>query len=214
MKQPDIAHIRQEYSKKELSLEDCLANPVEQFSLWLDEAINSKVNEPTAMNVATVSSDGKPSARMVLLKGVENQTFVFYSNYDSRKGQQIAANSYVALTFFWPELERQVRIEGKITKVANEVSDAYFFARPYSSRVGAWASEQSRPLDAKSTLVKRAAFFAAKYLVSVPRPPHWGGYAITPERIEFWQGRPSRLHDRVVYTLNEQDVWNTTCLFP
>ncbi|MCB1660551.1 MAG: pyridoxamine 5'-phosphate oxidase, partial [Pseudomonadales bacterium] len=194
MKNLDIAHIRQDYSKKELSVTDCLPDPIEQFNIWLEEAIASKVNEPTAMNLATVSSEGKPSARMVLLKGVENQQFVFYSNYQSRKGEQIAANSYVALTFFWPELERQVRIEGKISKIQPEVSDAYFQSRPYSSRVGAWASEQSRPLDAKSTLVKRAAFFAAKYITSVPRPPHWGGYGITPERMEFWQGRPSRLH--------------------
>ncbi|PTQ91164.1 pyridoxamine 5'-phosphate oxidase [Agitococcus lubricus] len=213
MKQLDIASIRQDYSKKELSVDECLADPIAQFSVWLDEAIQSKVNEPTAMNLATVSAEGKPSARMVLLKGVEEQQFVFYSNYQSRKGEQMAVNAYVALTFFWPELERQVRIEGKIEQVKGEISDAYFQSRPYSSRVGAWASEQSRPLDAKSTLVKRAAFFAAKYITHVPRPPHWGGYAVAPERIEFWQGRPSRLHDRVVYCLSKND-WQKACLFP
>lgn len=213
MKNLDIAQIRQEYAKKELSLNDCLANPIEQFNRWLEEAIAAKVNEPTAMNLATVSAEGKPSARMVLLKGIENQQFVFYSNYKSRKGEQIAANGYVALTFFWPELERQVRIEGNINKVKPEVSDVYFQSRPYSSRVGAWASEQSQPLEAKSTLIKRAAFFAAKYIASVPRPPHWGGYGITPERLEFWQGRPSRLHDRVVYCLGEHG-WEKMCLFP
>lgn len=214
MKRHDIAHIRQDYAKKELSPEDCLSDPVAQFSVWLDEAIAAQVNEPTAMNLATVSTEGKPSARIVLLKGIENGQFVFYSNYDSRKGQQIAATPYVALTFFWPELERQVRIEGRIGRVDPEISDAYFQSRPYSSRLGAWASEQSRPLDAKSTLVKRAAFFAAKYITSVPRPPHWGGYGISPERIEFWQGRPSRLHDRVVYELNGEDNWQKVCLFP
>ena len=214
MKRHDLAHIRQDYTKKELSLEDCLPDPVAQFSQWLDEAITSQVNEPTAMNVATADANGRPSARMVLLKGIEQQQFVFYSNYDSRKGGQIAANPYVALTFFWPELERQVRIEGKISQLAADTSDAYFHSRPYSSRVGAWASEQSRPLDAKSTLVKRAAFFAAKYITSVPRPPHWGGYGVSPERIEFWQGRPSRLHDRVVYELKDEGRWDKVCLYP
>ncbi|MDO9178876.1 MAG: pyridoxamine 5'-phosphate oxidase [Agitococcus sp.] len=214
MKRHDIAQIRQDYSKKELSITDCLADPFAQFSLWLDEAIASEVNEPTAMNVATVSAEGKPSARMVLLKGIEGQQFVFYSNYSSRKGQQIDSTPYVSLTFFWPELERQVRIEGRINRVANTVSDAYFQSRPYTSRVGAWASEQSQLLDSKTTLIKRAAFFAAKYIASVPRPPHWGGYGITPERIEFWQGRPSRLHDRVVYELNAQGIWDKCCLYP
>ena len=214
MKRQDIAHIRQDYAKKELSLDDCLSDPIAQFSQWLDEAIAAQVNEPTAMNVATVSAEGKPSARIVLLKGIEHGQFVFYSNYHSRKGQHISAMPYVALTFFWPELERQVRIEGKIDPVTAETSDAYFQSRPYSSRIGAWASEQSRPLDAKSTLVKRAAMFAAKYLTSVPRPPHWGGYGISPERIEFWQGRPSRLHDRVVYELNAAHEWQKVCLFP
>ena len=214
MKRHDIAQIRQDYSKKELSITDCLADPLAQFSLWLDEAIASEVNEPTAMNVATVSHEGKPSARMVLLKGIEDQQFVFYSNYSSRKGQQIDATPYVALTFFWPELERQVRIEGRISKMADSVSDSYFQSRPYTSRIGAWASEQSQLLESKSTLVKRAAFFAAKYIVSVPRPPHWGGYGITAERIEFWQGRPSRLHDRVVYELNAQGLWDKCCLYP
>ncbi len=214
MKRHDLAHIRQDYSKKELSLQDCLTDPIAQFSQWLDEALASEVNEATAMNLATVSAEGKPSARIVLLKGIEQQQFVFYSNYSSRKGQQIDASPYVALTFFWPELERQVRIEGRITKVSAETSDAYFQSRPYTSRVGAWASEQSRPLDGKATLVKRAAFFAAKYMTSVPRPPHWGGYGVNPERIEFWQGRPSRLHDRVVYELNDQGTWDKCCLYP
>ena len=188
LKRHDIAQIRQDYSKKELSITDCLADPLAQFSLWLDEAIASEVNEPTAMNVATVSAEGKPSARMVLLKGIEGQQLVFYSNYSSRKGQQIDATPYVALTFFWPELERQVRIEGRINKVANTVSDTYFQSRPYTSRVGAWASEQSQLLDSKTTLIKRAAFFAAKYIASVPRPPHWGGYGITLNVLSFGKG--------------------------
>lgn len=209
----DIAQIRNDYARSKLGPEDCLADPLAQFNRWLDEAIASQVNEPTAMNIATVDN-GRPSARMVLLKGIEHGCFVFYTNYDSRKGQQIAANPQVALTFFWPELERQVRVEGTISKVDEAVSDAYFASRPYQSRIGAWASQQSQPLENTATLVARAARYAAQYVTGVPRPPHWGGYAVLPERVEFWQGRPSRLHDRVIYERNDATQWRTLRLFP
>ncbi|HEX4940579.1 MAG TPA: pyridoxamine 5'-phosphate oxidase [Candidatus Kapabacteria bacterium] len=209
----DLTHIRNDYARARLGPEDCLPDPVAQFSRWLDEAITSKVNEPTAMNVATVEN-GRPSARMVLLKGIEQGTFVFYTNYESRKGRQIEANPFVALTLFWPELERQVRVEGQATRVASATSDAYFASRPYQSRVGAWASEQSRPLDSTASLVARAARFAAQYVTGVPRPPHWGGYAVLPERMEFWQGRPSRLHDRVLYLRDANGHWVRERLYP
>ncbi|MDQ8037317.1 MAG: pyridoxamine 5'-phosphate oxidase [Pedobacter sp.] len=209
----DLAAIREDYSRQSLSPEDCLANPLEQFSRWLDEAISAKVHEPTAMNVATVEN-GRPSARMVLLKGIEHDHFVFYTNYESRKGLQIEGDPFVALTFFWPELERSVRVEGRVEKVSAEISDEYFASRPYQSRVGAWASLQSQPLDSHTTLVTRAAGFAAKYVTGVPRPPHWGGYAVAADRIEFWQGRPSRLHDRVLYLLDGDRRWEKQRLYP
>lgn len=209
----DLAAIRQDYSRQSLSPEDCLASPLQQFSRWLDEAIAAKVNEPTAMNVATVEN-GRPSARMVLLKGIEQDCFVFYTNYESRKGLQLEGDPFVALTFFWPELERSVRVEGRVEKVSAETSDEYFASRPYQSRVGAWASLQSQPLESHATLVTRAAGFAAKYVTGVPRPPHWGGYAVTADRIEFWQGRPSRLHDRVLYLLDADGKWGKQRLYP
>jgi pyridoxamine 5'-phosphate oxidase len=210
----NLADIRLEYSKKELSPDDCLPDAVAQFEVWLNEAIASQVHEPTAMHIATVDDSGRPSARIVLLKGVENGQLVFYTNYLSRKGRQLAANPYIAVTFFWPELERQVRIEGRVAQVAPEVSDAYFASRPYTSRIGAWASEQSSEIDSKTVLVTRAASFGLKHPLSVPRPPHWGGYAIVPDRIEFWQGRPSRLHDRVLYTLAGDASWARSRLAP
>jgi len=209
----DIARIRIDYAKARLGPEDCLPDPLAQFNRWLDEAIASQVNEPTAMNLATVEN-GRPSARMVLLKGIENGAFVFYTNYESRKGQQLQAHPFPALTLFWPELERQVRVEGKVVRVSADASDTYFASRPYQSRVGAWASEQSRPLDSTATLVARAAKYAAKYALHVPRPPHWGGYAVTPDRVEFWQGRPSRLHDRVLYVRSDQGEWLRERLYP
>jgi len=211
----DLAAIRQDYSRQSLAPEDCLPDPLDQFSRWLDEAIASKVHEPTAMHLATVDHDGRPSARLVLLKGIETGDFVFYSNYESRKGRQLAGNPFVALTFFWPELERQVRIEGRVEKVSADASDVYFASRPYQSRIGAWASLQSQVLDGTATLVARAAGFAAKYVTGVPRPPQWGGYAVTADRIEFWQGRPSRLHDRVVYLRGADGVeWIKQRLYP
>ncbi|RXZ43825.1 pyridoxamine 5'-phosphate oxidase [Crenobacter cavernae] len=210
----DLAAIRQDYAKHELSPEDCLADPVAQFQIWLKEAITAQVNEPTAMNLATVDADGRPSARIVLLKGVEDGRLVFFTNYQSRKGTAITAHPYVAITFFWPELERQVRIEGKAERLAEEASDAYFDSRPYGSRIGAWASEQSREISGKAEIVKRAALFGVKHPLKVPRPPHWGGFAVTPDRVEFWQGRPSRLHDRVVFRKGEGGEWGTVILAP
>lgn len=209
-----LADIRQEYAQKELSPSECLPDAVAQFECWLNEALSAQVHEPTAMHVATVSASGRPSARIVLLKGVEQGQLVFYTNYASRKGQQIDANPFVSLTFFWPELERQVRIEGTVEKVAPEVSDAYFASRPYTSRLGAWASEQSQPIESKSVLVTRAAVFGLQHPLHVPRPPHWGGYAVTPDYMEFWQGRPSRLHDRVVYTRDASHQWALGRLAP
>lgn len=209
----DLHAIRQEYSKKNLSENQCLDNPIEQFKIWLQEAMSAQVPEPTAMNVASVGENGKPQARMVLLKEVNEQGFVFFSNYASRKGQSIAANPFVALTFFWAELERQVRVEGNIFRLPENQSDEYFASRPYQSRLGAWASEQSSVISDKTTLVTRAALFAAKYPLNVPRPPHWGGYVVVPERVEFWQGRPSRLHDRIEY-LHENGVWTKHRLAP
>lgn len=209
----DLHAIRQEYSKKKLSENQCLDNPIAQFKIWLQEAIATEVAEPTAVNVASVGTDGKPQARMVLLKEVNEQGFVFFTNYASRKGQAIAANPFVALTFFWAELERQVRVEGNIFRLPENESDEYFASRPYQSKLGAWASEQSSVIDNKTTLVSRAALFAAKYPLHVPRPPHWGGYVVAPERVEFWQGRPSRLHDRIEY-IQKNGVWHKHRLAP
>lgn len=209
-----LADIRQDYSKKELSPDDCLPDAVAQFEVWINEAMASQVPEPTAMHVASVSPEGRPSARIVLLKGVEDGQFLFYTNYLSRKGRQIADNPYVSLTFFWPELERQVRIEGRAMQLPGPVSDEYFASRPYTSRLGAWASEQSTEISSKAELVKRAAMFGIRHPIKVPRPPHWGGYGVTPDLIEFWQGRPSRLHDRVVYTLKDNGEWHKARLAP
>lgn len=209
-----IADIREDYSKKDLDEKDVLDDPLRQFEIWLEEAITSQVNEPTAMNIATVSKEGRISSRTVLLKGVEKQEFVFYTNYNSSKGTALQETKKAALNFFWPELERQVCIEGEVEKVEADVSDTYFESRPYKSKVGAWASEQSNVISSKNVIVARFAKYAAKFITKVPRPPHWGGFQLKPTRIEFWQGRPSRLHDRIQYLKDDQGNWNKTRLAP
>ena len=209
----DLHNIRADYSKQELSEQECDASPLVQFERWLNEAVRAEVNEPTAMNVATVGEDGRPSSRMVLLKEVNAQGLEFFSNYLSRKGRALSAHPFAALTFFWPELERQVRVEGRVVLLDEAASDEYFKSRPYTSRIGAWASEQSSVIAGKSVLVARAAAVGLKHPISVPRPPHWGGYVVLPERLEFWQGRPSRLHDRIQYRL-ENESWLKERLAP
>ena len=205
----DLHHIRQEYSKRELSKKQCTDNPITQFEQWLNEAFTAQVLEPTAMNIATVGAEGKPTNRIVLLKEVNKRGFVFFTNYLSRKGQALTANPFASITFFWPELERQIRIEGK----AEPLSDEYFDSRPYTSKIGAWASEQSQIIANKQVIVARAALFGAQHPLHVPRPPHWGGYIVLPNRIEFWQGRPSRLHDRICYFL-KNNQWIKERLAP
>ncbi|MFO7746564.1 MAG: pyridoxamine 5'-phosphate oxidase [Orrella sp.] len=208
-----VAHIRQSYEKGELTESAAKSSPFEQFQLWLQEAIDLPVAEPTAMTLATANADGKPSARIVLLKGLDSQGFVFYTNYESRKGQELAQRSAASLLFFWQPLERQVRIEGVIEKVSAAESDEYYQSRPLGSRLGAWASAQSQPVSLDNLKAKVDEYTQA-YGEAPPRPPHWGGYRLIPEYFEFWQGRPSRLHDRLVYKPLTSDQWTIERIAP
>jgi pyridoxamine 5'-phosphate oxidase len=201
----NIADLRKSYEKAELSEDASAADPLKQFERWLNEAIHSEVPEPNAMTVATVASNMRPSTRVVLIKGYDARGIVWYTNYDSRKGQELAGNPFAALQFHWVELERVVRIEGRMEKISEADSDAYFHSRPLDSRIGAWASPQSQVIDGRTVLVTNAAKYAAKFMLNPPRPPHWGGYRLVPDEWQFWQGRKSRLHDRLRYRLNEGD---------
>ncbi|QXZ10946.1 pyridoxamine 5'-phosphate oxidase [Comamonas sp. Y33R10-2] len=198
-----IADLRKSYERAELSESASNANPLQQFDQWLQEAVTAQVQEPNAMTVATVGGDMRPSTRIVLIKGYDEGGIVWYTNYDSRKGQQLAGNPFAALQFHWVELERVVRIEGRVEKVSAEESDAYFASRPLDSRIGAWASPQSQIISGRGVLVANAAKYSAQFLLSPPRPPHWGGYRLVPDRWEFWQGRKSRLHDRLSYRADD-----------
>ena len=200
-----IADLRKSYERAELDENASHADPLQQFQRWLHEAIAGQLPEPNAMTLATVDAQMRPSTRVVLIKGLDERGIVWYTNYDSRKGQALAGNPYAALQFHWVELERVVRIEGRVDKVSAEESDAYYASRPLDSRIGAWASPQSQVIPGRGTLVANAARYGAQFLLNPPRPPHWGGYRLVPDRWEFWQGRKSRLHDRLRYRLEDAD---------
>ena len=211
----DVATIRNDYSKKSVTKDDLAEDPVLQFQIWMEEAVKAEVNEPTAMTLATVDSNNQPSTRVVLLKGIVNGKIYFYTNYNSKKGSDILQNPKVAITFFWAEIERQVNINGMAEKIPEQESDKYFDTRPYSSRVGAWASPQSSVISNRAFIMKEFLKYSTKFAGrKVPRPPHWGGYAINPETFIFWQGRPSRLHDRIRYTRTDNNNWLKERLAP
>lgn len=210
-----LAALRRNYALESLSESDTAADPFAQFKAWFSEALNSQLLEPNAMTLATADRQGRPSARIVLLKGLDEKGFVFYTNYESRKGREMAENPQAALLFNWLELERQIRIEGAIEKVSAAESEAYFQSRPVGSQIGAWASPQSRVIDSREALEQRVAAAQAQYqgLSVLPLPPFWGGYRLVPDVVEFWQGRESRLHDRIRYTWTE-NTWHKARLAP
>ena len=210
-----IADIRKDYQLQSLLESDIEKNPIDQFSTWWNQAIESQIDEVNAMTLATVDANHKPSARIVLLKEFDQNGFVFFTNYNSKKGLDMLINKNVALVFFWKELERQVRIEGTVEKVSESVSDAYFNSRPEMSRIGAWASPQSTVISSREILETNFQHYQIEFeKKEINRPPHWGGYMVKPEVIEFWQGRSSRLHDRIVYGKDSDNEWKINRLAP
>lgn len=213
MNEKELQNLRRQYSKSTLSTSSASKDPFKQFDKWFSEVLNSGFLEPNAMTLATADKNGKPSARIVLLKGVDEKGFIFYTNYKSKKGNDLENNPFASLLFYWDKLERQIRIEGRTEKVTKEESDAYFQTRPYKSRIGAWASKQSTVIESRNVIVKEFLKYMVKYRNHVPLPDVWGGYRLIPESFEFWQGRPNRLHDRIKYTLTKKG-WKAERLAP
>ena len=210
-----VADLRKEYTFQGLSETQAHPNPFEQFKIWFEQALAAQLPEPNAMTIAAATPDGKPSARMVLLKDYDERGFVFYTNYESYKGRQLVENPWGALAFWWAQLERQVRIEGRVEKVLEAESDAYFHSRPIESQLGAWASHQSQVIESREVLEQRLQQLKEEYEnKEIPRPPHWGGFRVIPTEIEFWQGRPSRLHDRLLYRRGDNGGWRIQRLSP
>ncbi len=214
MDKTNLADLRRDFSAAGLSEADVSASPFEQFSGWMTDALKADVIDPNAMTISTVGVDGRPSARIVLLKGFDDKGFVFYTNYESKKGTDLIANPHTVFHFFWPQLGRQVAIYGTVEKTSREESEAYFKSRPVDSQIGAWASSQSSVIASREVLEQRAEEFGERFGENVPLPPHWGGFRLTPGKFEFWQGRQNRLHDRIVYERNNAGTWTIVRLSP